>query len=116
MTDVDLEAVATLLRERKRELDERIGAFAEPPERGALLGFGKRIGDGTSEAITRITEAGVGTTLEVTAAKIDRALAKIDEGTYGTCDSCGKPIAPGRLRAAPESALCVDCAAAAKRL
>ena len=114
--DVDLEGVAVLLRERKRELDARIGEFAKAPERGTLLGFGKRIGDGTSEAITRITEAGVGTTLEATAAKIDRALAKIEDGTYGVCDSCGQPIAPGRLKAAPESALCVQCAAAAKRV
>jgi DnaK suppressor protein len=113
--DVDLTAVATVLRERKRELDKRIGEFAKAPERGTALGFGKRIGDGTSEAITRITEAGVGTTLEATAAKIDRALAKIDEGTYGLCDSCGRPVASGRLRAAPESTLCVECAAGARR-
>src|SRR5215210_451741 len=111
---MDLEALEKLLRERKRELEERIGEFAKAPERGTLLGFGKRIGDGTSEAITRITEAGVGTTLEATAAKIERALAKIDEGTYGVCDSCGQPIAPGRLEAAPGSALCVQWAAAAK--
>src|SRR3954467_9470483 len=111
----DLDEVAALLRERKRELDARSGEFAKAPERGTLLGFGKRIGDGTSEAITRITEAGVGTTLESTAAKIERALVKIDEGTYGVCDSCGREIAPGRLKAAPESVLCVDCAANARR-
>src|SRR4051794_10398431 len=111
----DLDEVAALLRERKRELDARIGEFAKAPERGTQLSFGKRIGDGTSEAITRITEAGVGTTLEATAAKIERALEKIDEGTYGLCDSCGQPIAAGRLKAAPESVLCVNCAAAARR-
>jgi DnaK suppressor protein len=113
--DLDLTGVAATLRERKRELDERIQAFAKAPERGTLLGFGKRIGDGTSEAITRITEAGVGTTLEATAEKIGRALTKIDEGTYGLCDSCRQPIAPARLQAAPESVLCVECAAAARR-
>jgi DnaK suppressor protein len=111
--DLDVDAVAAHLRERKRDLEERIGGFAKAPERGALLGFGKRIGDGTSEAITRITEAGVGGTLEVTLAKVDRALDKIDEGTYGMCDSCGQPIAPGRLKAMPESTLCVQCAARA---
>ena len=40
-----------------------------------------------------------------------RALEKIEEGTYGTCDSCGAEIPAGRLRIAPESALCVSCAA-----
>jgi DnaK suppressor protein len=113
--ELDLDAIGAQLRERKRELDARIGEFAKAPERGTLLGFGKRIGDGTTEAITRITEAGVGTTLEVTAAKVERALEKIDEGTYGRCDSCGQPIAPRRLEAVPESTLCVQCAGAARR-
>jgi DnaK suppressor protein len=98
------------LREHKRELDERLAALAKPPERGALLGFGKRIGDGTTEAISRITEVGVGTSLEVSLERVNRALAKLDEGTYGTCDSCGKEIAPARLAAAPESVLCIECA------
>lgn len=113
--DVDPNAVAAVLRERKRDLEERIGELAKAPERGALLGFGKRIGDGTSEAISRITEAGVGGTLELTLIKVNRALEKIDDGTYGVCDECGQRIAGRRLQAAPESALCVDCAAAARR-
>lgn len=108
--EIDLGAVEKALRERKRELDERIGEFAKAPERGALLGFGKRIGDGTTEAIARITEVGVGTSLEITAAKVDRALEKIGDGTYGLCHSCGKPIAPARLQAVPESVLCIECA------
>jgi len=42
--------------------------------------------------------------------RIERALEKIEEGSYGRCDSCGDPIAEGRLKAAPESALCIECA------
>src|SRR5688572_14374812 len=109
--DPDLTAIERALRERKRELDARLGVLEEPPERGALLGFGKRIGDGTTEAISRLTEVGVGTSLEVQAMRVDRALAKLADGTYGVCDSCGKRIAPARLAAIPESVLCVDCAA-----
>jgi len=108
--DADLDGIAARLRERKRDLEARIGAFAQAPERGALLGFGKRIGDGTTEAISRITEAGVGGTLELTLTKVERALEKIEDGTYGLCDECGQPIAPARLNAAPESTLCVQCA------
>ena len=40
---------------------------------------------------------------------IDRALAKIDAGTYGICERCGKPIPKERLRALPYAALCVAC-------
>ena len=42
-------------------------------------------------------------------AQIDRAIHKLDEGTYGQCDNCGKPIGDGRLEIAPYSTLCVDC-------
>ena len=41
--------------------------------------------------------------------QIDRALAKLDNGSYGQCDKCGKPISDGRLDAAPFATLCVDC-------
>jgi DnaK suppressor protein len=44
-------------------------------------------------------------------AGIEHALQKFEEGTYGLCDSCGKPIAPERLEALPQASLCVDCKA-----
>ena len=42
--------------------------------------------------------------------KVEWALAKIGEGTYGICDSCGKSIPLARLDALPYATLCVDCA------
>lgn len=42
--------------------------------------------------------------------EIDAALARVDDGTYGTCESCGKPIAEGRLEARPTARLCIACA------
>jgi DnaK suppressor protein len=41
--------------------------------------------------------------------QIDRALRKLDDGGYGQCDKCGKPIGEGRLSIAPFATLCVDC-------
>jgi DnaK suppressor protein len=41
--------------------------------------------------------------------QIDRALEKLDEGTYGTCDQCGRPIGEERLEVMPYATLCVDC-------
>jgi DnaK suppressor protein len=102
------------LRERLAELTKPLDKLATPPERGALLGFGKRIGDGTTEAIARITEVGVGSSLEQKADRVARALAKLDEGTYGICDRCGEPIAQARLDAAPDSVLCIKCASRPK--
>jgi DnaK suppressor protein len=82
---------------------------------GRRRGFGKRIGDGTVEAISRLTEIGVGTSLEVGLARTERALAKLDDGTYGLCDTCGKPIAAERLQAMPDVVLCIECAAGQPR-
>ncbi|MGD2101391.1 MAG: TraR/DksA C4-type zinc finger protein [Acidimicrobiia bacterium] len=40
---------------------------------------------------------------------MDTALARIAEGTYGTCDRCGKDIGEARMDFRPASVLCVDC-------
>jgi DnaK suppressor protein len=111
---LDLEAVERELRDRHQALRERLAALARAPERGAELGFGKRIGDGTTEAVSRLTDVGVGGSLEITEARVARALEKLADGSYGVCDGCGAPIAPARLRAAPESVLCIACARLAR--
>jgi DnaK suppressor protein len=41
--------------------------------------------------------------------KIDQSLRRIEEGTFGLCDSCGDDIDPRRLEARPTSCLCVSC-------
>jgi DnaK suppressor protein len=41
--------------------------------------------------------------------QISRALQRIDDGTYGTCERCGKPIDAARLKALPHALLCMDC-------
>jgi RNA polymerase-binding transcription factor DksA len=48
--------------------------------------------------------------LAETLAELDDALAKLDAGTYGACESCGKPIPEARLEAVPSARLCIDCA------
>ncbi len=111
MTDLRAE-----LEARRDRTAARVGKLAEKPELGSAQGFGKRIGDGTTEAISRLTEIGVGRSLETGLGRTDRALAKLDEGTYGTCDACGEPIPPRRLQAIPDSVHCVTCAAAERAL
>jgi DnaK suppressor protein len=111
----DLDAVRRELEARRGAALSRVSSLAERPELGAAQGFGKRIGDGTVEAVSRLTEIGVGRTLESSLLRTERALAKLDEGTYGICDGCGAEIPPGRLGAIPDSVLCVACAAAERR-
>jgi DnaK suppressor protein len=111
----DLDAIRRELEARRDVARERIATLARRPELGAAQGFGKRIGDGTTEAISRLTDIGVGSSLEAGLVRTERALAKLDEGTYGTCDLCAEPIAPARLRAMPDSVLCVACAGSQPR-
>jgi DnaK suppressor protein len=111
----DLDAIRRDLEAHRDEIRARIADLAKRPELGTAQGFGKRIGDGTVEAISRLTEIGVGTSLEVGLQRTERALAKLDEGTYGLCDACGKAIAPRRLQAMPDVALCIECAATQPR-
>jgi DnaK suppressor protein len=42
-------------------------------------------------------------------AQNDRAIARIEAGTYGNCESCGEPIGKARLQAFPRATLCVSC-------
>lgn len=44
-------------------------------------------------------------------ARIDRALARIDQGTYGSCTACGESIDEARLGAIPDATECINCAA-----
>jgi RNA polymerase-binding transcription factor len=108
--ELDLVAIERDLREHHAVVHAKIEALAAAPEQTSGISFGKRVGDGTTEAVSRLTDVGAGEKLLLMAERVDRALAKLDDGTYGVCDSCGKPILPARLRVAPESVRCIDCA------
>jgi RNA polymerase-binding protein DksA len=57
--------------------------------------------------------AGISEATAAELAQINRALAQLDQGTYGLCSSCGQPIGARRLQALPHSDLCITCAEAA---
>jgi DnaK suppressor protein len=107
---MDVDAARQELERRRASTRQRVSTLAQTPELGAAQGFGKRIGDGTVEAISRLTDISIGQSLEASLARIERALEKLDEGTYGVCDVCGGPIPEKRLAAMPDSVTCVECA------
>jgi DnaK suppressor protein len=114
MADFDHDDIEQVLRERAEALNIRLTGMAAAPERGSGISFGKRVGDGTTEAVRRLTEVSVGSALETKQLRVLRALEKLEDGTYGICDNCHQPIAPARLRFAPESTLCITCARTAR--
>lgn len=106
---MDLDTTRAELLTRRERIVGELAALTEPPEAGVNLSFGKRVGDGTTEAVERIASTATARSLAVSLSEIDRALAKIDEGTYGTCDDCGREIPRERLEARPAASLCIDC-------
>jgi DnaK suppressor protein len=112
---MDNEEVRRRLLERRHQLTAELAALTKPPEAGANLAFGKRIGEGTTEAVERISSTAAARSMAAALADVDRALEKLDQGTYGRCDRCGGPIAPERLEAIPSAVLCVTCSAARRR-
>lgn len=106
----DAQVRDALLRKRT-ELLARVEEFgSNDPAETSNLGFGKRIGDGTTYAVERMTGAYQAKTLFETVIEIDLALQRIDAGTYGTCTSCAAPVPAARLEALPWAAQCVACA------
>ncbi len=105
-----LDAVRRALFDRRADLAAELGRLVEPPAEGAAVSFGKRIGDGTTEAVERLSTTAAARSISDSLAGIDRALAKIDDGTYGRCDECGREIGAQRLEALPAASRCVDCA------
>jgi len=108
-------SVERSLRERHAELEARLAGLTRAPERGSGISFGKRVGDGTVEAVSRLNDVGVVDSLNASKERVDRALAKLAEGTYGTCDVCSGEIPTARLEAHLESVVCVSCGRHARR-
>jgi len=100
-----------LRRERDRLRAELAELTAPPRDPAGAVSFGKRVGEGTAQAVERIAQVSAARSLDAKLREVERALAKIGEGTHGTCDVCGRAIDPERLEAFPWSTRCVSCAA-----
>jgi DnaK suppressor protein len=100
-----------MLSDRLASLDGELADLtAVPLDPMSAVSFGKRVGDGTTEAVDRLTKGGTVEQLSAMRTDVVRALEKLDEGTYGLCDRCGALIPEERLEARPWSVLCVRCA------
>ncbi|TMK65381.1 MAG: TraR/DksA family transcriptional regulator [Actinobacteria bacterium] len=105
--------IERVLEDRRRELERELEALTDVPrDPMATVSFGKRIGEGTTEAVERINTTSAARALDAMLDDVRRALAKLADGSYGTCDSCGRAIPRERLDAIPWAVLCVTCAGA----
>jgi RNA polymerase-binding transcription factor len=103
---------ARLLQERaeleaqQKELEESTFADSQAESSGDLTGD-EEYADAGSATFERELDLSLVNNVADLVERIDKALAKIDEGTYGLCDRCGRPIEKARLRALPYANLCL---------
>ena len=104
---------ARLEIEQKRlieELEQLKTSVPSSEERREGSPFGKREEEAT-ETLELEKRLALENRIRQEMAGIEHALQKFEEGTYGLCDSCGKPIDPARLEALPQASLCLNCKA-----
>lgn len=107
-------AAAELKAEREKLLHQLTELGAD--EKGELTGdvdYGEGFADAAAATAERSEVLGIVENLMSMLTDVDSALVKVGDGTYGTCESCGKQIGADRLEFRPTSTRCVDCKAKA---
>ena len=116
MSAVDTERFRGILEEeRQRVLDAINYLHEETPgsledETEEIVGNSdNHLGDTASATLDREIDYSLEENSEQVLRAIDTALRRIEEGTYGTCETCGQPISEERLEAIPYATQCIDC-------
>jgi RNA polymerase-binding transcription factor len=107
---VEARRARELLEEQRRSLRREIDELGGDPDADEMAfeadaGFSDR-SHSTEERSRVIATARA---LRANLRDVERALVKLEEGTYGRCDRCGNPIGDERLEAIPWALLCIDC-------
>jgi RNA polymerase-binding transcription factor len=97
--------IHTRQAESLRAEAEQLAAEMEPGD----IQFDEESGEGATMNVERERDLALSAQNRAAVDEIDRALAKIELGTYGRCEQCGQPIPKPRLKALPYAALCVSC-------
>ena len=116
---MDHTALRERLAEEKKRLQATVNGASEDVDRdeseqsslGELSNIDQHPADHASETFEREKEITIIESLEAQLNEIDAALSRIDDGTYGKCEACGKPIGDERLEARPTARFCIEDAA-----
>ncbi|MBI3087977.1 MAG: TraR/DksA C4-type zinc finger protein [Candidatus Omnitrophica bacterium] len=76
---------------------------------GDLSGYTVHMADMSADTYERELSMGLVSSEQEVLYQIDEALKRMDEGTYGACQQCSKPISVSRLKAVPYTAQCITC-------
>jgi len=109
MADSDLHAnVRAQLTEERAHLQEQLDELATDSDE--RLAYDDNFADSAQVAAEMGENRALATSLREQLSEVDRALERLDAGTYGICATCGNPIDPNRLEAMPGTTHCIDCA------
>lgn len=97
-----------LLAEREQQLQAELAELTKPTGEVGAISFGKRVGEGTSMAVDRLTAVSTQEQLIALLHDVQRARARLADGDYGLCEVCGQPIPEERLEIRPWALRCVQ--------
>ena len=109
-TPTPLDARSVLLDERARLLAELAEGIVAPD----AMTYGSQAA-AASQVFAQQRDLALRDRADHQLALVDAALARIEDGTFGSCVRCGQPIAPERLDALPWAPRCIDCQRLADR-
>lgn len=99
--------VRSALVGKRRQLVDSLGG--ELVTDAGLLAGSRGETEHLSASEQRDMSVAIGSMQRKALVEVEAALARLDAGTYGTCEGCGLSIPPERLEAIPEAAVCVRC-------
>jgi RNA polymerase-binding transcription factor len=103
------------LQAQNREIEE--SSFSgDQTEITGEAGFDEEYADAGTATFEREKDLSLVNNIRDLTVRIDKALVKIEEGTYGLCDRCGKPIEKARIKALPYANLCLKDKQAEERV
>jgi RNA polymerase-binding protein DksA len=103
-----LETERADLEHRMQEIEEAT-FVATQSELTGEVGLDEDFADAGTATFDRERDLSIRNNIQDLIEQITRALRRIDDGTYGTCERCGQPIDAARVKALPHASLCLDC-------
>ena len=121
LTKKELDEFAARLRSERLELTEQLTTIEDQTfattqsDLSGDVGVDDESADAGTATFEREKELSIEQNVRDLLQKIDRALKRIDAGTFGICERCGKPIEKARIKALPYVDLCIKDAQAQSR-